>query len=322
MKNYNLANLGILPSTAALAPGRVALANEGAFGASFLSEPLTQFATGWKSDDGRLEKLLDFLAPGVKTARRFEYRVANNGDAFALIADDQDVRALYGEFATVKSLGDVVNSKTVSKGLTTVIEKDSELPGEREDKVAWLKRLLMRAEIYRAWSLMNAAATNTAKTWNASSTPDIDLIAAVDAYGNAVGIDANRILFGSTAWQKRIGAYAAQDSKNFVPPATLQGVADFCGVDECLKSSERYTSGTGKVKLVSANTVLVFQGQANATSEDPSTAKRFWTPEEGGGEYVTYIDEVTNPKLVKITVAHTSQVALTVSAGVQKLTIS
>lgn len=322
MKNYNLASLGILPADAALAPGRVALANEGAFGASFMSEPLTQYAAGWKSDDGKLEKLLEFLCPGVKVARRFEYRVANNGDLFALIADDQDVRALYGEFATVKSLGSIVNSKTVSKGLTTVIEKDSELPGEREDKVAWLKRLLIKAEIYRAWTLMNAAASNTAKTWGSTATPDIDVIAAVNAYGDAVGIDANRVLFGATAWQKRIGAYAAQDAKNFVPPATLQGVADFCGVDECLKSTERYTSGTGKARLTSANIVLVFQGQANASLEDPSTAKRFWTPEEGGGEYMTYVDEVTNPKLVKITVAHTSQVALTISTGVQKITVS
>ena len=319
---YNLATLGILPVDAALAPGLVALANEAAMAASFLSEPLTDYATGWKSDDGKLEALLEFTAPGVRVAPRFEYKTANNGDEFALIADDKDVRALFGEYALVKSIGDTVQSKTVSKGLSTVIEKDTEQPGDREAKVAWLKRLQMRAECLRAFTLLNAAATNSAKTWGSSATPDVDLLAAIEAFGDAVGVNANRVLFGSTAWQKRIGAYAAQSQSHFVVPTSMDALADFLGVDGCLKSSERYTSGSGKSKIVSANTVLVFAGQANASTDDFSTCKRFWTPKAGGAEWVTFIDEITNPELVKITVAHRSQIAVTCSTGVQKLTIS
>lgn len=317
---FNLATIGIADGAPAV--GKVTLANEGAMAASYLSQPLTDYATGWKSDDGRLEALLEFMAPGVRVAPRFEYKTANNADAFAMVADNKDVRALFGEYALVKTLGDTVQSKTVNKGLTTVIEKDTEMPGDRETKVAWLKRMLLKADCYRAYTALNGAATNASKTWGSDATPDVDLLAAIDAFGDAVGVDANRVLFGSTAWQKRVGAYAARASANFVPPATMQGLADFLGIDGCMKSTERYTNGSGKSKIVSSNLVLVFAGEANPSADDFSTLKRFWTPKAGGSEYVTYVDEVTNPELVKITVAHRSQIVVTASKGVQKLTIS
>lgn len=324
MNKYSLESLGIVES-GKLAPGRVALANEGAFNAAFLSQPLTDYAIGWKTEDNKLEELLEFIAPGVRVPRKFEYRVGNNADAFAAVADGSDVRSLYGEYKLVKTTAGTQNGKTVSKGLSTLLERDEEreVPNAREGKVAWLKRMLLRAEVIRAVSLLNTAATNSAKTWTGSngSLPDIDLMAAINAFGDAVGIDANRVLLGSSAWTKRIGAYASKEAKNFVPPATLQGLADFLGVEKVVKSSERYTTGSGKSKLVTADCAFVFMGMAGATSEDPSTLKRFWTPKEGG-EWVVYVDEKYSDELIKITVAHTSQIALTCSTGVQKLTIS
>ena len=324
MSKYSLASLGIVES-GKLAPGRVALANESAFNTAFLSQPLTDYAIGWKTEDNKLEELLEFLAPGVRVPRKFEYRVGNNADAFAAVADGSDVRALYGEYKLVKTTAGNTNGKTVSKGLSTVLERDEEreVPNAREGKVAWLKRLLLRAEVIRAVSLLNTAATNSAKTWTGSNgtLPDTDLMAAIDTFGDAVGIDANRVLLGSSAWTKRIGAYASKEAKNFIPPATLQGLADFLGVEKVFKSSERYTTGTGKSKLVTADCAFIFMGMAGATSEDPSTLKRFWTPKEGG-EWVVYVDEKYADELIKITVAHTSQIALTCSTGVQKLTIS
>ena len=324
MNKYSLASLGIVES-GKLAPGRIALANEGAFNAAFLSQPLTDYAIGWKTEDNKLEELLEFIAPGVRVPRKFEYRVGNNADAFAAVADGSDVRSLYGEYKLVKTAAGNTNGKTVSKGFSTLLERDEEreVPNAREGKVAWLKRMLLRAEVIRAVSLLNTAATNSAKTWTGSNgtLPDTDLMAAIDAFGDAVGIDANRVLLGSSAWTKRIGAYASKEAKNFIPPATLQGLADFLGVEKVIKSSERYTTGSGKAKLVTANCAFIFMGMAGATSEDPSTLKRFWTPKEGG-EWVVYVDEKYSDELIKITVAHTSQIALTCSTGVQKLTIS
>ena len=318
-KGYDLGFLGISPAGQG-GVGKVAIANESAMNASFLSEPLSDYATGWKSDESLLENELDFLAPGVRVARRFGYFKGNNADAFAMAADGSDVRALYGEFTTVKTLDDTVDSHTVSKGFTTVIEKDSEMPGEREEKVRWLKKLLMRAEIYRAWSLLNACATNSAKTWDDKATPDKDIMAAITAFGDKVGIDANRVLFGSNAWQTRFSSYQAQNTKNFIPPATTDALGAFLGADVMIAKS-RYTNGSGKSRIVSANTVLVYQGEKNASKDDPSTIKRFWTPENGSREYGVYIDE-THAKLVRITVAHQSQIVATCGEGVQKLTIA
>jgi len=318
-KGYNLGSLGIAPAGQA-GVGVVAVANEAAMDASFLSAPLSDYATGWRSEDGMLEKELDFLAPGVKVPRKFEYFKGNNEDAFAMVADGSDVRSLYGEFSVVKTIDDTIDSHTVSKGFTTILDKDSEMKGDREEKVRWLKKLLMKAEIYRAWLLLNSAATNTAKTWGSSATPDKDIMKAMTDFGDVVGIDANRILFGSTAWITRFGAYQAQDTQNFVPPATAAGLGELLGAD-VMVSKSRYTSGAGKARIVSANTVLVFQGEKNPSKDDPSTIKRFWTPETSGGEYEVYVDE-RHPKLVRITVAHQSQIAATYSEGVQKLTIS
>ena len=317
MNGYDLGFLGIGKSAGI---GKVAIANEAALNASFLSEPLSDYATGWKSEDGRIEKELEFFAPGVRVPRKFEYFTGNNADSFAMVADDADVRALFGEFTVVKTIADTVDSHTVSKGLTTYIEKDSEMPGEREEKVRWLKRLLMKAEEYRGWRLLNTVATNSGKTWGANATPDLDVLKAITDFGDVVGIDANRVMFGSTAWQKRIGCYQAQDTKNFVPPATVAGLGEFLAAD-VMVSKTRYTSGEGKARIMSANTVLVFQGESGASKDDASTIKRFWTPENGGREYGVYIDE-TSAKLVKITVAHQSQIVATYNKGVQKLTIS
>ena len=318
-KIYDLSSLGIAPAGRG-GVGVVSLANEDAMDASFLSEPLSDYATGWKSEDGLLEKELDFMAPGVKVPRKFEYFKGNNADQFAMLADGSDVRSLYGEFSMVKTIDDTVDCHTVSKGFMTILDKDSEMPGDREEKVRWLKKMLYKAEIIRAHRLLNSIATNAGKTWGSSATPDLDLIKAITDFGDKVGIDANRVLMGSTAWQKRLGAYMAQDTKNFVPPATPDGLGQFLGADVLIGKS-RYTNGSGRDRIVSANTVLVFQGEANASKDDASTLKRFWTPETGGKEYGVYVDE-SNAKLVKITVAHQSQIVATYDQGVQKLTIS
>jgi len=300
--------------------GRVCLANEGAFGASFLSRPLTDYAAGWKTEDKKLEDLLEFLAPGVPVAKRFEYRKANNGDEFALVEDVE--RALFGEFKMVKSIGEVVQGKTTSKGLTTVIEKDSELEGDRERKVQWLKKMLIRADIKLAYAALNTAATNTAKTWSSKSTPDSDVLTAIAAFGDAVGIDANRVVYGSTAWTKRLTGLGLQDGAEGRAQyaKTQEELANWFAAD-VLVSRERYTSGSGKSALATANQVMVFAGEAGGNIDDPSSVKRFYTPKDGG-EWRVYVDEVTMPELVKITVCHDDCIATTISTGVQKLTIS
>ena len=150
--SYDLRPLGIMPAGAAIQPGQVALANEDVFADTFFSQPMTDYAVGWASQQRWIRDLLDFLAPGVRTTRRFEYRVANNAKAFAAAENDKDIRALYGEFALVEAIGTIQNGRTLSKGLTTIIDKDDEQENPQivQQKVAWLMDMLLRAEVIRA----------------------------------------------------------------------------------------------------------------------------------------------------------------------------
>ncbi|MBQ6103010.1 MAG: hypothetical protein IJL06_04995 [Kiritimatiellae bacterium] len=324
---YSLESIGPIVEHAT-APGQVGLANEAAFDAAFLSQPLTQFAvgTGGNKREEALQKLLDFIAPSVKVPRRFEYRVANDKADFAVEEADGDVRALYGEFKRVMAHGEVVNSKTLSKGLETVLDKDAiaEVPGLEEQKVRWLKCMLLRAEVIRAFTLLAGAATNAAKTWSAAAgDPDNDALAAVLAGGTAKGLDPNRALYGITAWQKRLLSLGAKNTAAGFAGfgMTPDGLANWLGIDAAMVSRERYQTGSGKAQLTTAGTVLFFNAQDGASPEDPSNIKRFESPEDGGGYWAVYRREITS-KLVGITVAHKSKIALTSSTGIQKLTIS
>ena len=67
-------------------PGQVCLANESRFNSAFFSEPLTAYAAGWR-DPNNIEALLDFVASPVQVGRRFEYKKADNAEAFLSEAD-------------------------------------------------------------------------------------------------------------------------------------------------------------------------------------------------------------------------------------------
>src|SRR5688572_12549874 len=83
-------------------PGVVCLANEARFTAEFASEPLTSFTVGW-SDTNNIEKTLDFLFPPVQTARRFEFKKADNAEAF--LSETDDVRAIGADYKHVEYRG-------------------------------------------------------------------------------------------------------------------------------------------------------------------------------------------------------------------------
>jgi len=324
MEGYSLAPLGI--SDGAPAVGRVSLANESAFASSFFNQPLTDYAVGYKTEAGKVEAILDFLAPKIQTSRRFQYRVANNAASFSAVADGEDVRAIGGEFKTVEARGDIVDSHTVSKGLTTVVDRDEleENPNLLEQKVAWLKLLLLRGDTIRAFSIVNAGATNAAKTWSAAAgTPDMDLLEALDAGGDSMGFNPNRILFGSTAWQKRLLCLGEKNTASGKAgyAMTPSDLADFLAIDDILISRERYQTGSSKSRITTSNVVLLFSAFQNASNEDASNAKLFWSPTMGGGEYAVFKDE-SSAENIKLTVMHKSQIVLANTLGIRKLTIS
>jgi hypothetical protein len=102
-----------------------------------------------------------------------------------------------------------------------------------------------------------------------------------------------------------------------------QEVANYVMVDSAYVSKERYVPvGTATTKSrVQNNLVLLYHALANATTEDPSNIKRFFSNTLSGGPVRVFEQQLT-AKLVDITVEQYSNLVMTSTLGVQKLTIS
>ena len=323
---FSLAPLGIQGGNAAA--GKVVLANESVFQDTFFSQPLTDFAVGYTSQEEPLQELLDFIAPPVQTPRLFQYDVMNGQMAFEAAEKGEDERALMGEFKVVDYHDTKATGATKSKGLTTFLDNDEleEIPGKLEQKVAQLKMMLLRADIIRANALLNTLATNTAKTWSSGTPkPDIDMKMAIKAARTALGMQPNRVLFGGGAWELRDSALAGQNTAGaFAGLMRLESdVARFYRVRDIKINDLVYEiPGTGKTPIITDNKVFVFNGFTMPSTADTSNVKRFWSPVMGGGEWAVFVDKVTSAELTKVTVYHRSAILSPNTVGVQSLTIS
>ena len=317
--------LELLPLDNGLQPAnKFCLANESRFATAFFSEPLTGYATGWK-DPNNLEALLDFLFPPVQVGRRFEFKKCDASEAFLSEADD--ARAIGSEFKRVEYKGNTANEKTINRGLTMRVDLDqvSCMPNWREAYTARLLQRLLRNELRRAISLISAAATNTAKTWDttAGKDPDHDILTELIAGVDDSGVRSNRIVFSDVAWNKRLVAHRAQASAGGYASAGLtpDELAGFLGVEGVRISRERYQSTISAKSKLLPDLVLMFFAQDNPGIDDPSNTKRFWSACEGGGKYRVYEQQV-NSKCVDLSVEHYSQPVVVSSSGMRKLTIS
>ena len=322
---FSLAPLGI--SVGAPTVGRVVLANESAFNNTFYSQPLTDFAVGYRNEEEDLQGMLDFIAPPVQATRKFQYGVMSNKAAFEAITDGSDERALQGEFKTVQAYDSIADGHTNSKGLTTLIDNDEleEVPGKLEEKIAWLKQLLLRADLLRANALLASLATNTNKTWSSGTPqPDVDVKKAVRAYRTACGVQPNKVLFGGGAWDLRDQALSGTNTAGgFAGLMRLEdGLARFVRVREIMVNELVYELPSGKTPIITDNKVYIFEGQRMPSTRDASNVKRFWSPVMGGGEYAVFVDKTTMAELTKVTVFHRSAIVSPNTLGVQSLTIS
>jgi len=307
-----------------LAVGEIVLANEARFTEQFYSEPLTTFGIGFR-DPNDIESSLEFVAPRVPTARRFEFKKATNAEEF--YSETDDIRAIGSDFKLVQYTGESVNEKTYNKGLTFRADLDqvSAQPNWREIITGRLIRRIWRNDLRRAIAVISAAATNTACTWDTTALkdPDMDMLTALLAAVNAAGIRPNRILYGDTAWSKRLLSLRAQNLKGQGNSSTMTRaeLAGFLGVDEVRISRERYASSkTAKAEIVN-NLVLSFFAEAGQSPDESSNIKRFVSTCEGGGFLRVYEQQIS-AKLVDITVEHYSNIVITSTLGIRKNTIS
>ena len=322
-------HIEILPATAGMQPGKVYLANEGAVNNQFLSEALTQYSVGWTSPEGKLEALLRVLTgEPVNVSKRFEFKKMDNAKAFAAVENDEDVRAIGADFKRVTVQGTTVDAHTLSKGLTLRIDRDelNDDPTAEQTAVAYLKTLLLRGEIIRAFTGLAGAATGgnaTTATWTAAAKADADaaILTHLQTLADDSGLLPNRVFFGATAWAKRFTTMRASDAVAVSNGAALtpEQLAGLYAVDSVHVCNERYQSGSGKSTLLSNALVLLFNAQASGVKDDPSNIKRFVT-KVNGADFAVFREE--KAAFIDITVAHQSLVAITSSLGIGKITVS
>lgn len=322
-------HIEILPATAGMQPGKVYLANEGAVNNQFLSEALTQYSVGWTSPEGKLEALLKVLTgEPVNVSKRFEFKKMDNAKAFAAVENDEDVRAIGADFKRVTVQGTTVDAHTLSKGLTLRIDRDelNDDPTAEQTAVAYLKTLLLRGEIIRAFTGLAGAATGgnaITGTWTAAAKADADaaILTHLQTLADDSGLLPNRVFFGATAWAKRFTTMRASDAVAVSNGAALtpEQLAGLYAVDSVHVCNERYQSGSGKSTLLSNALVLLFNAQASGVKDDPSNIKRFVT-KVNGADFAVFREE--KAAFVDITVAHQSLIAITSSLGIGKITVS
>ncbi len=320
----------ILPRGAALEAGKVALANEGAVNNQFLAEALTQYSVGWTSPEGRLEALLKVLTgEPITVAKRFSFKKADNAKAFASVENDEDVRAIGADFKRVTVQGTTVDAHTLSKGLTMRLDRDelNDDPQAEQKAVAYLKTLLLRGEIIRAFTGLSGTATGgnaISKTWGTGDSArdaDADVAAHLQTLADDAGLLPNRVFYGATAWQKRFATLRDAGNSAVAMTATMtpEQLSGLLGLDSVHVCNERYQTSSGKATLLTNNLVLLFNAQTSGIKDDPSNIKRFVTP-VNGADFAVFREEKAAG--IDITVAHQSLISITSSKGVGKITVS
>jgi len=318
---------------AAIQPGAVYLANESVFTQQYFDEPLTAYALGWE-DQNNIAETLEFFAPAVPVPRRFTYKSWTNIEEFLSEGTYDDLRAIGGEFPTVKYTGSEIHARTDNRGLRIrvdldeVADPDSALAGGiaayQARIVDKLIRRILRNSLRRAITLLSAGAVNTAKTWNgaAGQDPDNDVLQQLVAAATQSGVRPNRVAWGDTAWSKRVLTHRAQNDAGGYASAGLTSdqVGMFLNVQPFV-SRERFSSAGAGLAEVVGNLVFMFYAAAGQDTEDPSNIKRFYSVTDSGGPWRVYVQQVTS-KLVDITVEHYELIKVTSLLGINQFTIS
>ena len=304
---------------------KITLANSDAYNAANLSEPLSAYCAGLPIDGGTAE-LLAFIAPEVKTAKRFEYTKFGDG---IMLVDEDDERAVRGEFKEIDISGDVVNAKLVNHGLTLAIDDDEFFADYEQEAVRILKNRLVANELSRAVAMAKAAAgTLESKTWKSGggTNPDLDIRKLITSVGDKGGVNANRVLIGDAAWTYRLESLLGSQNVASGGQAmfTIDNLRGFVGAEKILTCDKRFETkvkdSDGKAakeyKAFLANYVLAFNARDGISKFDASTFKRF-VGEEG---FKVYVEKKTKRTIV--TVEHYSLLAQTGVGACKGISVS
>lgn len=301
---------------------RVEESNASLFDSANLSEPLTNYAVGWNDESG-LDEALNYFSPEVPVGMRFEYRQFNNPDDFE--NDVDDARGTGASFKEIIEGGIPVQDKLTNRGLQISVDEDEVMddPNWRERKVRKLLNRIKRNSLIRAVALLDAAAGNTAVTWNVSAgkDPDQDVETALATAADSSGMMPNRVAYGETARLLRKLSIRSQTHAGGFANAGMNAaeLASYLGVEAVLFAKSRYGTGATKTRLM-ANLVLCFSAYNGVDPEDSSNIKRFYRMLDGQRYRVFEWRE--GPKKYKIAVEHYERTRITSTLGIRKLTVT
>lgn len=318
---------------ASLQHGGVYACTNSDLGAAHSVQDLEDYLFGCPESDA--EKALRELFPHIEVNRMFKYHTVDG--SVMTETDDSDIRAAQALFKRItldpKSSH---TSETIEKGLATVIDRsligpNSNLEREKRKSVKMLRNRLSRIEYVRAIAALDAAATNTNKTWGAASDPDSDLQNQVDDPTKP----QDTVLFSRSAWSARRGVYRQKDAANAVfadhARMSLGDLADYVDVERVIKDNLPIQKGKKGNKAYETNNVVIsyFGGDKAIESAEevdklnPASIAYFWTPVDQGGTdgrrwgVISYETE----RLVVVAVFHFSQILATNTKNIKKLTL-
>lgn len=307
---------------------RVSEFNAALFTESFFSQPLTDYAVGFR-DPSDVDKELEFFAPEVPVSERFSYSQWDNPEEWlSELTDDQ--RPIKADFKEVEYTSFKVAAECANRGLQITLDMDQVRARSdfEEFYTQKLLRRLKRNELRRALALLQVAAVNTAMAWNTSAgkDPDQDVIVELIAGADASGIKPNRVGYSDTAWARRMLAHRAQTTAGGFGSAALttEQLAGLYGVEQVLNSKSRFTTGLTTKAQALSNQVLMFNAASGMDTEDPSNIKRFvanGAAEEGGGRYQVYSQRISSKRWV-IAVGFYSTIRITSTLGLRRFTVS
>ena len=293
-------------------------AAETQFNTSNYSDVLTQFTRTWQDNEG-LETLLNFIAPKVPVARRFEYKKTDTDQMFCSEVDDE--RANGSGFKRIKFSGDSIQAKTLNKGLSIRIDAD-DIVGEdwQVRYVHLLMKRLYRNELRRAIAALKLNANKIDKTWGKESQPDIDIRQSLLSCGEQNGLLPNRLLIGELAWYARQDCYALQSNAGarISSEMSREKLAEKLLVED-IKLLKKQNLGL-QGNEISGNEIFAFYAQNGLLKDEPSSIKRFVTPHNDGNLFRVYLEEHT--KYVDISVEHYSNIVVTSDAHITQLNIT
>ena len=309
--------------------GQITVANSTQNYAGSLAQDVQGYLAGLPSSDEMT--MLEALFPGLQTNDFFQFAKADD-EAYLTEADDSDIRAAGASFKRVQYKGTIVTDSTQQKGLTMRVDHKT-LPkvngtivaGWENRYAAALRNRLVRADKVRGIAVLDAASTNVAVTYSATTNPDGLLRAMVQLTRTATGLYPTHCVIGNASWQARIDAYEAaarvatgvSNHSDYTPEQLARYLmVGRVIIEDGIKQASKGATKTDVLGLVNYS----YAANASPIIDDPSNVKRAWSPVTGGGEWAVAIQE--SAVYTDITVWHESKIFIPITSGIRKTTVT